>query len=133
MLAAYRKQLHGRLIQADLELAFQGDANDHTPVTIHEIPDPLQANSHYVITVGRKIVMNRHSAPRSERKVFAHTIILFEVAGKLERLDGRTHGTIPNRKAGDHTRRRQISLEKSGRHGEHVPVVVKSVSRVVGG
>src|SRR5713226_5693725 len=76
--AANRKQFQSVVVQQDVKLAFHRDAADHTTIAISAISVSFQADLDDILAIRRKVVTNRNSATRSERKIFAHAAVLHQ-------------------------------------------------------
>ena len=123
--AGQREQLDPLAVDADLEL-LRLRVDRHLFV---EIARQLHANR--VLRVHRERVADRRAAARAEQ-LAGQAIVLREIVGDAEIVDGRQRRRRADRRAADLLRRRQIPLHQRRRQLQHARNVVEAVARVVG-
>jgi len=121
-----RKFLDAGPVQSDLETARLTDAADNVAA------DSLQDDLDDVLTVGGEMVVNRQTAARSERQIFARAILLRVVERHSILRHVRADRGICDGQPSDAARGDKIPIQQARRDREHVRDVVESVSRVVG-
>ena len=123
--AGEREQLDPLAVDAHLEL-LRLRVDRHLLV---EIARQLHANR--VLRVHRERVGDRRPAARPEQ-LSGQAIVLREIVGDAEIVDGRKRRRCPDGRAADLLRRRQIPLHQRRRELQHARDVVEAVARVVG-
>src|SRR2546427_12730952 len=91
----------------------------------------LQTEFDNVLAVEREVVPNRDSAPRTEREVLAHALILREEVRDIVRLQIRKDIRISDGRAAHLPRRGHVAHQQHRRYGENVGTAVKTVAPIV--
>ena len=123
--AGQREQLDPLAVDAHLEL-LRLRVDRHLFV---EIARQLDANR--VLRVHRERVVDGRAAARAEQ-LAGQAIVLGEIVGDPEIVDGRKRRRGSDRRAADLLRRRQIPLHQRRRQLQYAGNVVEAVARVVG-
>src|SRR5215471_14998919 len=77
-------------------------------------------------------MLNRDSATRAEREIFAGTVVLDAVFVGIINGNGRADRGISQGKTADLACRGHISFQQQRRYGEDVANIVEAISRIIG-
>ena len=114
---------HARPVEGHVQLLrFRGDPHDPAVG-----PALVQPDLEEVLAVGGKVVLNRQSAARSPRQLFAEAASLIAIRRHEEGFGRRRSAHVPQRHLTDFRRCSDVALGQHRRQREGVGVVVESV------